>query len=548
MLFHAASMHARYYQLWIRETEPLRFIKMLEGPQINIDQAVQPLIITGASTDARGIDRTCTSLHRVFGLNITILVIGAWSDTELLDTIGRVHLLAPESGIAAAIQWMESNGSARYIMPIFAGDSLAPQAGQLIGDSLRKDPTLAYWDEDQIDTKNRRSAPWLKPEWNFLHFLAQDYLAGACLFKVDTALACLPATGIRGSAPAELAQFLIRMSVTIDAQPHRAFRIPFILLHRATGSPAMTAKARAAAINEIVPSANAEPGLMNATRIRWPLQGALPSVSIVIPTRDRVDLLKVCIEGLGRLDYGGRVEIIIMDNDSTDPTTLCFLNALADRGFRIIQHAGPFNFAAMNNQAAKAATGDFLCLMNNDVEPRNGSWLTLMVEHAARPGVGAVGIRLLYPDLSIQHAGLVIGIGGAAGHVFRGLPAGSTAYHGAPHITRYVTGVTAACLVISRESYLAAGGFDAEAFAVAFNDVDFCLRLDRAGFRNVYVAEAELIHYESKSRGNDLDAVNFVRYSKELSILQSRWGTQSYLDRYYHPSLSRASERPFLSL
>nr|WP_244970544.1 glycosyltransferase [Novosphingobium aerophilum] len=272
-----------------------------------------------------------------------------------------------------------------------------------------------------------------------------------------------------------------------------------------------------------------------------------PGVSIIVPTRDQAGLLAQCVAGLDGLAYPGPVELMVIDNGSSEPETHALFDRLAQRPrTRILSAPGSFNFAALMNRAADDAREPFLCLLNNDVVPLDGGWLAAMMRHAREPGVGAVGARLLYPDRTVQHVGVAVGIGGAAGHVAKGARPGAgpfALWHGA---TRRVSAVTAACLLVEGARYRAVGGMDAAAFAVDFNDVDLCLRLDRAGWQNRVVVEATLVHYESRSRGHRRTGPALARFEAELAELRQRWETATALDPWHSPLFSRESEQCLL--
>jgi GT2 family glycosyltransferase len=208
----------------------------------------------------------------------------------------------------------------------------------------------------------------------------------------------------------------------------------------------------------------------------------------------------------------------------------------------VLSYKAPYNFSAINNFAARQATGSFLCLLNNDTEVVEPDWLTEMMRYAVQPNIGAVGAKLLYEDGTIQHAGVVVGVGGAAGHAHRFARADQPGYFRQPHVSQYVSAVTAACLVVAKEKYDAVRGLDEDHLPVAFNDVDLCLKLQRAGWRNVYVPHAVLLHHESKSRGSDFAPERVERYRAELRTLQERWGTKTYQDPLHNPNLDRGSE------
>jgi GT2 family glycosyltransferase len=205
--------------------------------------------------------------------------------------------------------------------------------------------------------------------------------------------------------------------------------------------------------------------------------------------------------------------------------------------------SGAFNYSKLNNAAVRAAAGDFLCFLNNDVEMVDGDWLSLLVRQAVRSDMGAVGARLLYPDHTIQHAGVFTGIGGGAGHGHRFQREEESGYFERARLPQQVSAVTAACLVVAREKFLAVGGYDEADFPVAFNDVDLCLKLNARGWQSFYEPRAMLIHHESKSRGSDSARSNRVRFAGELAALKSKWRTDERVDPYHHPHLSRFSEQ-----
>jgi GT2 family glycosyltransferase len=232
-----------------------------------------------------------------------------------------------------------------------------------------------------------------------------------------------------------------------------------------------------------------------------------------------------------------------VDNASVEAATIEYLRELESHpSIRVLSYPNPYNFSKINNFAALHARGSYLCLLNNDTEVLEHAWLTEMMRYAIRPEIGAVGAKLLYQDGSIQHAGVVIGIGGAAGHAHRFLPGSQPGYFKQPHVAQFVSAVTAACLLVQKSKFEQVGGLDEEHLAVAFNDVDFCLKLQACGYRNVYVPDALLVHYESKSRGSDASPANIDRYLYELHTLQERWDTKNYKDPLHNPNLDRCSE------
>jgi GT2 family glycosyltransferase len=263
-----------------------------------------------------------------------------------------------------------------------------------------------------------------------------------------------------------------------------------------------------------------------------------PRVSLIIPTRDGADVLATCVRSIRRITDYPDYEIIIVDNGSAqDETKRLFAEFATDPAIRILPRPEPFNFSRLNNAAAREATGSLLALVNNDIEVTQPGWLIEMVALALRPEAGCVGAKLLYPDGRIQHAGIEIGLGGVAGHGHRFARGDDPGYLGRLRVVHEVSAVTAACLVIRREVYEAVGGLDEE-LTVAFNDVDFCLKVRAAGYLNLWTPFAELIHHESASRGRDLTPAKARRFADEYATMQRRWGAQLLSDPYYSPHLT----------
>jgi len=277
-------------------------------------------------------------------------------------------------------------------------------------------------------------------------------------------------------------------------------------------------------------------------RVHFPVPVASPQVSILIPTRDRAELLDTCISGIiDRTSYRN-FEILVADNGSVEEsTTRLFRKLKRSSNIKILSLPGPFNYSRLNNQAALEASGEVILLLNNDVDVISPEWLTEMVSHAIRPEVGAVGAKLFYKNGTIQHAGVVLGMGwpgGVAGHFGLGASRDDPGLFGSLALLRSVSAVTGACLAVRRELYDAVGGLDEKNLAVAFNDVDFCLRLRERGYRNVWTPFAELYHYESVSRGDDLSGEKLARFQTEIAYMRQRWGTALDEDPYWNPHLS----------
>ena len=261
-------------------------------------------------------------------------------------------------------------------------------------------------------------------------------------------------------------------------------------------------------------------------------------VSLIIPTRDRVDLLRNCVESIRKKTDYGPYEIIIVDNGSREAATHAYLNALTDQGAaRIVSWDRPFNYSAINNFAVSHAKGSIVGLVNNDIEVITSSWLTEMASWAAQEDVGCVGAKLYYANDRVQHAGVVLGPGGVAGHVFLNIPRHALGDFGRAAVACNYSAVTGACLIVSKSIYEAVGGLDEDNLAVAFNDVDFCLKVREAGYNNVWTPFAELYHLESASRGSDEDPIKAERFSREVAFMMKKWGAHLSEDPYYSRSL-----------
>jgi GT2 family glycosyltransferase len=273
-------------------------------------------------------------------------------------------------------------------------------------------------------------------------------------------------------------------------------------------------------------------------RVRWSLPTPAPRVSIIVPTRDRADLLRQCVESVLSKTCYPDFELLVVDNGSTEPEALEYLASLHGRErVRVLRHDAPFNFSEINNWAVARCDSPLLCLLNNDIEVIDGDWLREMASLACREHTGAVGAMLLYPDDSIQHAGVVLGLGGVANHAYCHQPAGIPGHGARALVAQEMSAVTAACLVVRRSVYEQVGGLD-ERLQVAFNDIDFCLRLRAAGYRNAWTPFARLYHHESATRGAEDTEEKIARFHGEVALMRERWADVLDHDPAYNPNLS----------
>jgi GT2 family glycosyltransferase len=274
-------------------------------------------------------------------------------------------------------------------------------------------------------------------------------------------------------------------------------------------------------------------------QVQYPLPTRPPLVSIIIPTRDRAALLRTCVGSIfARTEYP-RYEIVIVDNGSVEAATKAlFAELQREDGVRVLPFDGPFNFSGLNNFAAREANGSVLCFLNNDIEVITGRWLDELVSQAVRPEIGAVGAMLYYPNATIQHAGVILGLGGVANHAFLHYPHGTDGYMNRARLAQNYSAVTAACLAVRRDTFERVGGFNERDLAVAFNDIDLCLRIRTLGLRNLWTPFAELYHHESASRGNDNAPEHQQRFVREIEYMRRVWGPVLDHDPAYNPNLA----------
>ena len=429
-------------------------------------------------------------------------------------------------------------------------DLLSAHALYMVVNELNNNPELdlMFSDEDKIDGFGVRYEPYFKSSFNYELLLGQNCISHLGVYRAELIKRL---GGLRhdldGSQDHDLALRVVKQS-----QPSRIAHIPHILYHWRvfSGSGSFSTdhldRAVAAGVRAVQEhledevDAIVEPaGVGGYLRVRWPLPRKLPEVSVIVPTRDNAQLLGDCMEGLlNQTDYKN-AKVVIVDNGSRDEATLALLESLdKELNVRVLRYDKPFNYSAINNFAVEHIQSDYLCLLNDDIQMIEENWLSEMMALAVREGVGSVGARLLYADRSVQHAGVVLGVMGVANHLHRNVNVDHPGYFGRLQLCQELSGSTGACLVVKRSVYEELGGLDETNLAVAFNDVDFCLRLREVGYRNLWTPHATLFHMESASRGSDMDDDKFQRFEKEVHYMQRRWGDALEQDPFYNPNLS----------
>lgn len=407
------------------------------------------------------------------------------------------------------------------------------------------DAAVIYSDVACMDASGQRTE-LLKPAWNPELFRSMNYVGGFVALHRHPAMADLPIDPLWAS------EWLSGVLFRLAEQGGEIRHIPQVLLTRQICDPCSSGnpcdvQARAALLEANLGKASGirvELGAQaDMLRLRYPLPQPLPRVTLIIPTRDGGDLLKRCVDSILEKTRYDRYSVLLVDNNSVDPGTLRYLGDIQQgRPVRVMRDERSFNYSAINNRAVASTDADVICLLNDDVEVIAEDWLAEMVSHAVRPGVGAVGAKLLYPDGRIQHAGIVVGMRRSAAHGHKGYPAGSPGYMGRLQVAQDCTAVTGACLAMRRDLYLEMGGLNERDLAIAYNDVDLCLRLREAGLRNIWTPYALLYHHESASRGREDTPAKRKRLRLEADYMNRRWGMHGYQDPCYNPGLTLDQE------
>ncbi|MBE0428408.1 MAG: glycosyltransferase family 2 protein [Thermoleophilia bacterium] len=418
----------------------------------------------------------------------------------------------------------------------------------------REEADFIYSDEDKLDLKGRRCNPFFKPDWSIDLFLSAMYTCHLGIFRkavIDRIGGFRK--GYEGSQDYDL---VLRVIKEVDER--NILHIPKILYHwrmletsTALNSPAKmyAYEAAVAALNDYlrrngIAGEAVHDSSLGFYRIKYRIKGN-PLVSIIIPFKDKPGILKKCLESILQKTGYGNYEILLVNNQSRKRETLEYLEEIKNNGkTRILAYDHEFNFSSINNHAARKANGDYLIFLNNDTEVIDGNWLENMLQHAQRKEVGAVGALLLYPDDTIQHAGIVVGLGGTAGHVHHGISVEDPEYAGVMRVARNYSAVTGACLMVKKDLFFRVNGFDEKDFSIAFNDVDLCLKLRELGYLIVYTPYAKLYHHESVSRGYDMEMAEsnperYEKFTEEQNRLREKWAHVIMHDPYYNPNLPR---------
>jgi len=439
--------------------------------------------------------------------------------------------------------------SGQWVALLDHDDLLPEHALYCVADAIVANPAirLIYSDEDKIDETGQRHSPYFKCDWNLDLFYSQNMFSHlGVYYKPLLDQIGGFRVGLEGSQDYDLA---LRCLEHVEAQA--IHHIPRVLYHwrvhaastaADAGAKPYAALAGERALNEHfakqATACHAE-SLGFGYRVRYDLPETLPLVSLIIPTRNGLHLIRQCINSILDKTTYTNYEILIVDNGSDDPETLHYFNSLSnDARIRVLRDDSPFNYSALNNAAVLQARGELLGLVNNDIEVISPDWLSEMVSLALQPAIGTVGAKLLYPDNTLQHGGVVLGLGGVAGHAGKHALQPNHGYFGRTGLISSFSAVTAACLVMRKAVYLEVGGLNEKDLTIAFNDVDFCIRVREAGYRNVWTPYAELYHHESATRGIEDNPQKQARFDAEVNYMRQQWADLLTKDPAYSLNLT----------
>ncbi|MET0049577.1 MAG: glycosyltransferase [Candidatus Thiodiazotropha sp.] len=557
------------YSVWIRDVEPVGLPKLYAIEDLNerkdapLISIVMPVYNVDEGWLRKAIDSVLAQTYEHWELCIAddastrphikrVL-------NEYMNRFKRIKVVYREANghISAATNSALELATGDFVGFMDHDDVLAPFALFFVAQEivLYPDASLIYSDEDKLNDEGVRYDHYFKPDFNPDLMRSHNMI---CHFGVYRRSLLEKIGGVReGYEGAQDYDMALRCLRHLDTRK-QVRHIPWILYHwraipesTASGVEAKSYAMKAAieAVEDDLKERGIEASVSESEliggmiRVQYPVPKKPPLVTIIIPTRNGKVLLKQCIDSIRELTEYKNYEIAVVDNQSDDPETLSYLAELDQQeGVRVLHYDHPFNFSAINNFAVAQTEGDMVCFMNDDIEILSPGWLDEMVSQAARPEIGAVGSRLWYPDGRLQHGGVVLGLGGVAGHAMKYTYRENRGYMGRSVLVQNYTAVTAACLLVRRDVFQQVQGFDEVNLAVAFNDVDICIRIYQLGYDNLWTPYAEMYHHESASRGAEDTPEKQLRFSREAQYMLDKYGPLLERDPAYNPNLTRCGE------
>lgn len=449
-------------------------------------------------------------------------------------------------GISTAFNTAWSLSSGEFISFIDINGLLREHALYMSVYEINQHPEadIIYSDEDSIGENGKRYSPFFKPDWDPDLFNSRNLLANFTVYRAE---AVQKANGIRKDLQGEyIWDLAMRIIETIP--PVNIIHTPFVLYHNRptdnmpTASSDKSNDAKYNVLESHFKRLNHKVSISieenNFPRIEYPILNPNPLVSVIIPTKNQFTLLKNCIDSISKKTHYSNYEIIVVDNQSDEPEIISYFNTLRETdNISVVDYNHRFNYSAINNLAVNRAKGEILIFLNNDVEVISPDWMREMTSQAIRPSIGAVGALLYYNDDTVQHAGVILGVGEVADHVYIDGKEELEKIPGAFAVRNY-SSVTGACMAIERAKFYKVGRFNEKDLPIAFNDVDLCLRLLQNGYRNLWTPYSELYHYESASRGYADIFKKRIRFNSEINYMKRTWGQTLMVDRAFNPNFS----------
>ena len=565
------------YNRYLKEIEPEldhTEEQIREWLDLNKDAPLISIIIPTYNTNSNHLRKCIESVCRQSYPNWELCICDDCSSTVSVKTIlksyqaidPRIKLIFREKNghICEASNDALSLATGEYVALLDHDDILADNALYWVARELQKKPqaNLIYSDEDKVNDDGIRSCPHFKPAFNIDLLLSYNFISHLGVYRREI-LKQIGGfrVGFEGSQDHDLA-----LRTVLESSPDQIIHIPRVLYHwRAhSGSTASnpdskdyTTESGHRAVQHYLDEQHRRGGIKATARIKarnrftckWHIPEKPPSVELIIPTRDQAEVLNLAVDSIITKTTYTNYTITIVDNQSAEVETKDLFKKLKRKHgekINIIKYNKKFNYSAINNYAVSKSRADIIALVNNDVEVITGEWLQELVSHTSRPDVGCVGAKLYYSNGTIQHGGVIIGIGQVAGHAHKYFPGDSPGYVDRLQYVQQMTAVTAACLAIRREIFNDVGGLNEQDLTIAFNDVDFCMRVHARGYRNIFTPYAELFHHESISRGAEDSPEKKERFKREINFMLNQYDIQSNgelpSDLFYNPNLTKIHE------
>lgn len=552
-----SSLNATDYQAWIKRYETLgcgdrsRIRKQIRSFR---QQPLFSILVTLSDPDPKHLAAALQSVRRqIYPYWELCIAPSASYPREVRRLLSRytrldrrIRLCEGGKGRDVANEALVS-ARGDFVTFVNGNDKLASTALYFVAREINQHPKirLIYSDEDRLDIQGRRTDPHFKPDWNRTLLLGQDYVSHLSVFRSDL----IKSLGFRGNfGGSQHYDLLLRCAEAIS--PDQVRHVPRVLYHRRTPEKPIEPERATSAVQEHldrkgIAAEVTSHGEKGYRRVRYLMPDVRPSVSIVIPTRDMIQLLRPCLRSILEKTSYAPFEIVLVDNGSSEAVALDYLTELSrDHRVRLFRREEEFNYSRLNNFGVQQSEADFVALVNNDVIVISPEWLEELVSQAIQPGVGAVSPRLLYPDGRVQQAGVILGAGfhGVAEVAHRGLPKNEEGYFGRAVLAQELSALGGACLLVRRSTYLKVGGFDERNLKVAFNDIDFCLKLFERGYRMIYTPSVELYHLEHASRGFENTTSKQRRFTEEIEYMKEKWKHRLLCDPAYNPNLALGQE------